>query len=285
MIKLVFLSLMILHMVGSHDHNHGEDPKFKWSKSANEQPEDGGPDFPSNGHGHAHGGHGHAHGGHGHAHGGHGHAHESHGHAHESHGHAHESHGHPHEGHGHGHGSPKKDFVPPVKKPVSWLEPLLATAAISAAPFLILFVVPLSNNSPENQPFLKILLAFASGGLLGDAFLHLIPHAISPHSHHDESGSHGHSHSHSHGGDGAHDHFGDMIVGLWVLGGIIAFLVVEKLVRHIKGGHGHSHGPAPPKKAKDSDDESEKKKKKTDKDSVTKKGLLYNKRYITYSSI
>lgn len=31
-------------------------------------------------------------------------------------------------------------------------------------------------------------------------------------------------------------------VGLWVLSGIVAFLVVEKFVRHVKGGHRHSHG-------------------------------------------
>ncbi|OXB51856.1 hypothetical protein ASZ78_008322, partial [Callipepla squamata] len=31
-------------------------------------------------------------------------------------------------------------------------------------------------------------------------------------------------------------------VGSWVLGGIVAFLVVEKGVRHLKGGHGHGHG-------------------------------------------
>lgn len=38
-----------------------------------------------------------------------------------------------------------------------------------------------------------------------------------------------------------HDH--TMSVGLWVLGGIIAFLVVEKFVRLLKGsdGHGHTH--------------------------------------------
>ncbi len=36
--------------------------------------------------------------------------------------------------------------------------------------------------------------SFASGGLLGDAFLHLIPHAQSA----VESGGHGHSHSHGH---------------------------------------------------------------------------------------
>lgn len=32
-----------------------------------------------------------------------------------------------------------------------------------------------------------------------------------------------------------------MSVGLWVLGGIVAFLVVEKFVRLLKGGHSHSH--------------------------------------------
>lgn len=39
------------------------------------------------------------------------------------------------------------------------------------------------------------------------------------------------------------DHGHMMSVGLWVLGGIIAFLVVEKFVRLLKGsdGHGHSH--------------------------------------------
>lgn len=44
----------------------------------------------------------------------------------------------------------------------------------------------------------------------------------------------------------AHDHM--MSVGLWVLGGIVAFLVVEKFVRLLKGGHSHSHshGKIPP---------------------------------------
>jgi hypothetical protein len=30
---------------------------------------------------------------------------------------------------------------------------------------------------------LKVLVSFAVGGLLGDAFLHLIPHALHPHTH------------------------------------------------------------------------------------------------------
>lgn len=80
-----------------------------------------------------------------------------------------------------------------------------------------------------------MLLAFASGGLLGDAFLHLIPHAIHPHSH---NGEEHHSHSHE---DHEHGHTHDMSIGLNVLAGIITFLVVEKGVRLMKGGHSHSH--------------------------------------------
>nr|XP_055185839.1 zinc transporter SLC39A7 isoform X2 [Nyctereutes procyonoides] len=109
-----------------------------------------------------------------------------------------------------------------------------ATVLISAAPFFVLFLIPVESNSPRHRSLLQILLSFASGGLLGDAFLHLIPHALEPHSHHPlEQPGHGHSHS----GQGP-----ILSVGLWVLSGIVAFLVVEKFVRHVKGGHGHSHG-------------------------------------------
>ena len=99
-----------------------------------------------------------------------------------------------------------------------------------------------------------MLLAFASGGLLGDAFLHLIPHAISPHSHGSADG-HEHSHSHSHDShqEGHHDHSSEMVVGLWVLAGLIAFLMVEKFVRLVKGGHGHSHSAPKVVEAKNGD--------------------------------
>lgn len=105
------------------------------------------------------------------------------------------------------------------------------------------------------KPRLKILLAFASGGLLGDAFLHLIPHAVAPHNH-NHDGHHGHSH-----GNENHDH--DMTVGLYVLGGLITFLVVEKLVRFLKGesGHGHSHS-APKNQEKETESLAENENKK-----------------------
>ncbi|CAH0557842.1 unnamed protein product [Brassicogethes aeneus] len=125
-----------------------------------------------------------------------------------------------------------------------WINAMGSTLLISAAPFFILFFVPLKNTE-QDQPLLKVLLAFASGGLLGDAFLHLIPHATmavgSEHSH-----SHSHAHSHSEEPEG---HVHDMSVGLWVLTGIVAFLIVEKGVRIIKAGHGHSHKKKDDKKS------------------------------------
>lgn len=106
-------------------------------------------------------------------------------------------------------------------------------------------------------------MSFASGGLLGDAFLHLIPHSLSTHHHHDD-GHHHHDHHqvedveqcsiHTHSPEDAHDHSNETRVGLWILAGILVFLFVEKMVRVIKGGHSHSHSTARPKE-KLSDDE------------------------------
>ena len=192
------------------------------------------------------------------------HSHDHHGHSHD-HGHNHDHHGHSHDHHHHHHEEEGK-MKPPrqgtsfsTKLPAQggnltkWLQAIAATLLISAAPFFILFFIPLQSNSAEQQPLLKVLLAFASGGLLGDAFLHLIPHAISPHSHGSADGhEHSHSHSHSHEAGAHHDHSSEMAVGLWVLAGLIAFLMVEKFVRLVKGGHGHSHS-APKVQAKNGD--------------------------------
>jgi len=128
-----------------------------------------------------------------------------------------------------------------------WAISLGSTALISISPVIVLMLIPL-KNAKEQQPLLKVLLSFASGGLLGDAFLHLIPHAIMSQSSSSTDHRHGHSHEshgHSHGGHGhSHDDDHNLTVGLWVLFGIVAFLAVEKFVRYVKGGHshGHSHG-------------------------------------------
>ncbi|XP_037649728.1 zinc transporter Slc39a7 isoform X3 [Sebastes umbrosus] len=270
-----------------HGHSHGEDEHqeevrmfhgaSKWSAEANLPPLE----EEHHGHAHAHD-HGHAHA---HDHG-HAHAHD-HGHAHShDHGHAHEEdvvRVHKEEsGHGHTHGGErvKREAEGEKRDMVElWTQAIGATLLISAAPFLILFLIPVQSNSDQHQNLLKVLLSFASGGLLGDAFLHLIPHALEPHSHHGEE-DHGHSHAseeshdHGHSHGAAHDH--TMSVGLWVLGGIIAFLVVEKFVRALKGGHGHGHShshshAAPKEKDSDGEEEKEKKKKKGEKDEAVPK--------------
>ena len=134
---------------------------------------------------------------------------------------------------------------------------------ISAFPFFLLIFIPIQSNSGEDSSLLKVLLAFGAGGLLGDAFLHLIPHASGGHDHgHGHSHDHSHSHDHGHG----HDHSHDMSTGFWVLGGLLTFFVVEKFVRIVRGEddhhhhhhHEHSHTHKPAKKAKSSDaDESD----------------------------
>ena len=266
---------------GTHSHEQVEEQIHSFDYHKHEPDTDQNSDAPSH-HGHSHGHHGHGHSEqghgryghdhHGHGHHGHGHhGHSHHGHSHHGHSHhghgehddiGHDDHGNSHSGHGHhehSHSAHGDDVYKSEKgrkatenvkqkmQPLRyiWLESILSTCLISAAPFFILFFVPLESNSQEQRPLLKVLLSFASGGLLGDAFLHLIPHAISPHSHGVEAGhSHSHSHSHSHEGEApehAHDHSADMIVGLWVLAGMVAFLIVEKFVRHVKGGHSHSH--------------------------------------------
>jgi len=235
------------HINHIHDHIHHDEyveepPSFKWTRAANE-----GFDSEED---------------------------ISHEHHHHDDGHQHH-HQHHHAPHDHHHGHPQHQHQETKNKPIQepfnlWLHALGSTILISAAPYFILYFINL-DNTDAMKPRLKILLAFASGGLLGDAFLHLIPHAIAPHSHHGEEGHHHHHHHHhhEHTDEGGHSHHHDMSIGLWVLSGIITFLAVEKGVRLLRGGHGHSHGPAPQIDSKKNGESKEKT--ATDKKSVAEK--------------
>jgi zinc transporter 7 len=126
-----------------------------------------------------------------------------------------------------------------------WLSALGSTLLISLAPYIILFFIPIDNTS-EYELLLKVILSFASGGLLGDTFLHLIPHALMERNlvidskSHDRSQSHSNLHLHSFmSEDEPHVH--DLSVGLWVLTGFLGFLLVEKLVRIMGKSHEHNH--------------------------------------------
>lgn len=171
-----------------------------------------------------------------------------------SHGHGH-AHGHSH-GHSHGHADDVVDAgsARAGSQAQADVEALLAgvpveakalgaTLLISLAPLALLALVPIAS-AREDSPLLRVLLAFAAGGLLGDVFLHLLPHAQAGGQAHGGDDAHAHEHAHAH----AHS-LADLSVGMWLLAGIAAFLVIEKLVRAIHGGdapasHAHSHSHA-----------------------------------------
>ncbi|CAH0482058.1 unnamed protein product [Peronospora belbahrii] len=122
---------------------------------------------------------------------------------------------------------------------IVWGQALFATALVGIAPVLVLLVVPLGIGSQEKQqPRLRVFLSFAAGGLLGDAFLHLLPHSIPDH-----LSRHSHDHAHKHEDHGHSHSMVDLYVWLWTIMGLLGFLMLEKFVRaQTGGGHGHSHG-------------------------------------------
>lgn len=94
-----------------------------------------------------------------------------------------------------------------------WIPALGSSILIGVAPVFLLYVLPFSV-----QKNLSIFLAFAVGGLLGDVFLHLLPHAMEPQCGHHEHG----------------------YWGTQVLAGIMSFFILDKIVRTF-GGHAHHH--------------------------------------------
>jgi zinc transporter 7 len=103
---------------------------------------------------------------------------------------------------------------------------LLGTFYISSIPNFILYFVP-----PDIQPSsLNSLVSFAVGGLLGDVFLHLLPHSFLGENNDNEV------------------HFvqveeqKNVVIGLAIFVGLITFFVIDKLMRVANGGEGdHSN--------------------------------------------
>mmetsp|Transcript_1643 Transcript_1643/g.3656 ORF Transcript_1643/g.3656 Transcript_1643/m.3656 type:complete len:335 (-) Transcript_1643:67-1071(-) len=91
---------------------------------------------------------------------------------------------------------------------------LSSTALISLAPNVLLFCFPnFASGEGRNSQTLSLGQALAAGGLLGDVFLHVVPHS-----------------------GGSHE------VGLWILFGFSLFLFTDMLMRALGGdSHGHHH--------------------------------------------
>lgn len=148
-----------------------------------------------------------------------------------------------------------------------WAKAFGATGIISIFPTLVLPFVPLTHSVNGiislNEGMHKLLLSFAAGGLLGEVFLHSLPHLLEHHDHFSSSSSNStssrdqyqehaeneedahddHRHSHAHGSGVRLDEGEVMRICMWILAGFLLFFVSEKVVTVIlgdDGGHSHS---------------------------------------------
>ncbi len=147
-----------------------------------------------------------------------------------------------------------------------WLKAFASTLCISLLPNVLLFAIPMRYmTGPIRGIHLKqVMISFASGGLLGDVFLHTIPHLLG---HHDNF--HDHSHHDHHYGPctrnnplkvayrvinsstpgmldnvwglfANHPHSKELLIGAAILFGFFLFLMAEKIAR-VYFSHNHFH--------------------------------------------
>lgn len=131
-----------------------------------------------------------------------------------------------------------------------WLNALGCSFLVSMASLICLITLPvIFAQGKPSKAVVDSLALFGAGAMLGDAFLHQLPHAF--------GGEHSHSHDnhadhHDHDADSGHGHahsLADLSTGISILAGIVLFLLVEKLVRYVEENsrganswtHGHHH--------------------------------------------
>ncbi|KAK0193970.1 ZIP-like iron-zinc transporter [Armillaria mellea] len=131
---------------------------------------------------------------------------------------------------------------PIMRKIFAWLFPfgpawnsVLGTFYISSVPNFILAFIPARINANT----LNTMTAFATGGLLSDVFLHLVPHSFMG----------------EHQDPGVHfvmvEEKRNILIGLGIFAGFAAFFFMEKTLRVLGGGeddsgHSHSHSHVQP---------------------------------------
>lgn len=132
----------------------------------------------------------------------------------------------------HGHTFEVED-VPPLT-PTIWVCSIGAVILISACGILALAIIPVMQKR-FYKPLIQFLVALAVGTLAGDALLHLLPHAMTPH-------HHGHNHHEDH-----HLHDENTMKGCVAMLGLTFFFIIVRLILLIgkwrKGRkcHAHSH--------------------------------------------
>ncbi|XP_051884945.1 zinc transporter ZIP13-like [Pristis pectinata] len=101
----------------------------------------------------------------------------------------------------------------------AWICSLIGSVMVGLSGVFPLLVIPIEAGaalkSKDGSQRLKRLLSFAIGGLLGDVFLHLLPEAWA----YTCNGS----------PDGGHSREQQRKLGIWVIIGLLAFFVLEKM--------------------------------------------------------
>ncbi|KAM3328820.1 hypothetical protein ACQJBY_026132 [Aegilops geniculata] len=148
-----------------------------------------------------------------------------------------------HHHHDHHHDHIHRDFQPESTPMGVWLRAMGCSLLVSMASLVCLILLPviLFQGKPS-KAVVDALAVFGAGAMLGDSFLHQLPHAFGgghSHSHNHEDHDHAHEQSHAHS-------LKDLSVGLSILFGIVLFFIVEKIVRYVednsqRGGHSHGH--------------------------------------------
>ena len=147
--------------------------------------------------------------------------------------HLHDGHHHHHHAHG-GQAPPAHTRVHTHAEPEApeewttsqaWTHALAGVVAVTLGGNAAILLVMRWSVIPHSM--LRVMLGFAVGGLLGDAFLHIIPHV---HGHEEHTFHEEHSH--------------DLSFGMSILAGIVSFFVIERLLQALTGDVGgeHSHG-------------------------------------------
>ncbi|KAJ9563509.1 hypothetical protein OSB04_008669 [Centaurea solstitialis] len=137
-----------------------------------------------------------------------------------------------------------------------WIHAMGCSLLVSLASLVCLILLPLIFfQGKPSKALVDAMAVFGAGAMLGDAFLHQLPHAFGGgHSHsHDNHVDDVHQHiasEHDHSHSQSHSHsIEDLSIGLSILSGIVVFLLVEKVVRYVEEmsggvgswGHGHHH--------------------------------------------
>ncbi|PSR90930.1 IAA-alanine resistance protein [Actinidia chinensis var. chinensis] len=159
-----------------------------------------------------------------------------------------------HQGHDHGHDHHHEHGASELSGAGLWIHAMGCSLLVSMASLVCLIILPvIFIQGKPSKAIVDSLAVFGAGAMLGDAFLHQLPHAF--------GGEHSNSHDHVVDHAYSHVHFGlehfhsnshslqDLSVGLSVLAGIVLFLLVEKTVRYVEDnsgganewGHNHHH--------------------------------------------